>query len=274
MTGGGFQNQDAGPQVQAQAAKEVAPDREPESSSRQQEEAYLELQENPKTRRRSDDEYTNPTNHPLDTIIVRPTKRSKEFTGDYAKPITTATPHGDTPAIVSGDAIIARPAKRSKEFTSEYAKPITMDTPHVDTPASGSRDVALMTTNEASQSMLADTLKDTSTSWSDITSPARRTKEHSGEYAESNTTKTPVGDTPIGSSGYAESHTANEEKKKRQTSPATPPRQKKHNDLVSRDKTTYGVLVGTDTIDLTLVQGTSITFYDSSANPESGSSSM
>jgi hypothetical protein len=116
-----------------------------------------------------------------------------------------------------------------------------------------------MTTNEAEQSVLADTLKDTSTSWPDITSPAKRTKEHSGEYAESSTTKTPVGDTPIGSSGNAESHTANEEKQQRQTPPATPPRQKKHNDLVSRDKTTYGVLVGTDTIALTPVQGNSTT---------------
>ena len=120
---------------------------------------------------------------------------------------------------------------------------VTTATPYSDTPASGSGDAASMTTNEAEHSVLADTLKDTSTSWPDITSPAKRTKEHSGEYAESNTTKTPVGDTPIGSSGYAESHTANEEKKQRQTSPTTPPRQKKHNDLVSRDKTTYGVLV-------------------------------
>ena len=71
------------------------------------------------------------------------------------------------------------------------------------------------------------------------------------------TTATPYSDTPASgsgdaasltkngarSSGNAESHTANEEKKQRQTSPTTPPRQKKHNDLVSRDKTTYGVLV-------------------------------
>jgi len=100
----GFQNQAAGPQVQAAAANEVAPSPEPGTSSRQQVEAFLESQGNPKRRRGSDDESTNPTNHLLDTIITRPTKRNKEFTGEYAKPNTTDTPHSDTPASGSGDA--------------------------------------------------------------------------------------------------------------------------------------------------------------------------
>ena len=77
-------------QGQAAAANDVAPNTEPGTSSRQQAEAFLESQGNPKRRRGSDDEYTNPTNHSLDTIITR-SKRSKEFTGEYANPITTAT---------------------------------------------------------------------------------------------------------------------------------------------------------------------------------------
>ena len=68
------------------------------------------------------------------------------------------------------------------------------------------------------------TLKDTSTSWPDITSPAKRTKQYTGEYTEPNTTKTPVGDSLVGSSENAESNTANEENKQRQSSPVTPPR--------------------------------------------------
>ena len=70
---------------------------------------------------------------------------------------------------------------------------------------------------------------------------------------------TPHGDTPDGGSGNTVSHTANAEEKQRQTSPTPPPRQAIHNDLVSRDTTTYGVLVGTETIALTPVQGHSTT---------------
>ena len=94
----------AGPQVQAAATNEVTPSPEPGTSSRQQVTAFPESQGNPKRRRGSDDEYTNPTNHSLDTIIARPAKRNKEFTSEYAKPNTTATPHSDTPASGSGDA--------------------------------------------------------------------------------------------------------------------------------------------------------------------------
>jgi len=83
----GFQNQAAGLKVQAAAVTEVARAREPGSSSKQQVEAHLKSQENPK-RRRSDDEYKNPTNHSLDTITANPTKSNTEPTCEY----TTATP--------------------------------------------------------------------------------------------------------------------------------------------------------------------------------------
>ena len=52
--------------------------------------------------------------------------------------------------------MIARPTKRNKEFTGEYAKPNTTATPHSDTPASGSGDAASLTTNEAEKSVLAN----------------------------------------------------------------------------------------------------------------------
>jgi hypothetical protein len=94
----GFQNQAEGLKVQAAAVTEVARAREPGSCSKQQVEAHLESQENPKRRRRSDDEYTNPTNHSLYTITVKPTKRNTELTSEYTKPITTDIPLSDTPA--------------------------------------------------------------------------------------------------------------------------------------------------------------------------------
>jgi hypothetical protein len=110
----GFQNQAAGPQVQAATANEVAPSPEPGTSSKQQAKAFLESQGNPKRKRGSHDEYTDPTNHTLDTINARPAKRNKEFTGEYLgikvqnlgretialTPIKghfTATPHTDAP---------------------------------------------------------------------------------------------------------------------------------------------------------------------------------
>ncbi len=96
----GFQNQAAGPQVQAAAANEVAPSPEPGTSSKQQAKTFLETQGNPKRKRGSHDEYTDPTNHTLDTIIARPAKRNKEFTGEYAKPNTTATPHRERECVV------------------------------------------------------------------------------------------------------------------------------------------------------------------------------
>ena len=140
-----------------------------------------------------------------------------------ANEVTTSTEPGASSSQQAEDSPKNhRNPKRRRGPDNEYTEPTTPNTPLGD----------------------IDTLKDTSTSWPDITRPAKRTREYTGEYAESNTTlKTPDSDTPVGSSGNSESHTENEEKKQRQTSPTTPPRQKIHNDLVSTDKTTYGVLV-------------------------------
>ncbi len=198
----GFQNQAEGLKVQAEAVTEVARTREPGSSSKQQVEAHLESQENPKTRRRSDDEFTNQTNHSLDTIIARPTKRSKEFISDCAKPITTETTHGDTST-------------------------------------SGSRDATSLATNEAEKRVL--------------TTHGFQTRTEKLQDFNSMT------DTPLSGSGNKSSHTENAKTHQRQTSPTTPPRQAINNDIVHRNSTTYGVLVGTDTIALTPIQGTSTT---------------
>ena len=89
----GFQNQAAGPQVQAAATNEIAHSAEPGTSSRPQAHAFPESQEHTKRKRGSDETSTHSTNLSLDTIIARPTKRNKKFTGEYAKPSSAATPH-------------------------------------------------------------------------------------------------------------------------------------------------------------------------------------
>jgi hypothetical protein len=150
----GFQNQATGLKVQADAVTEVARAREPGSSSKQQVEAHLESQENPKRRRRSDDEYKNPTNHSLDTITAKPIKINTEPTGEYTKPITTAIPLSDTPTSGSGDATLlttneahthqaldtipVKPVKRTKEDTDKFVEPITTTTPQGDNPGTAS----------------------------------------------------------------------------------------------------------------------------------------
>ena len=110
--------------------------------------AFLEIQGNPKRRRGSDAEYTNPTNHSLDTIIAKPAKRNKEFTGEYAKPNTTATSHGDTPASDSGDAA---------SLTGEYAEPNTTATPTGHNPDVGNRDTASLPAIEEEKNMRTTT---------------------------------------------------------------------------------------------------------------------
>jgi len=121
--------------------------REPGSSSKQQMEALLESRENPKRRRRSDDEYKNPTNHSLDTT-AKPTKSNTEPTGEYTKPVTTTIPLGDTPASGGGDealltanetrtaqtldTIPVEPVKRTGEDADKFAEPITTAAPQGD----------------------------------------------------------------------------------------------------------------------------------------------
>jgi hypothetical protein len=160
----GFQNQAAGLKVQAAAVTEVARARESGSSSKQQVEAHLESQDNPKRRRRSDDDYKNPTNHSLDTITAKPTKSNMEPTSEYTKPVTTAIPLGDAPASGSGDATIlttneahtdqaldtipVKPVKRTKEDTDKFAESITTTTPQGDNLEAGINDTASFTAIE------------------------------------------------------------------------------------------------------------------------------
>jgi len=160
----GFQHQSAGLKVQAVAVTEVARAREPGSPSKQQVQTNLESQENPKRRRRSDDEFTNQTNHSLDTKTAKPTKSNTELTGKYTKPITTAIPLSDTPASGSGDATLlttteahtdqalntipVKPVKKPTEDTDKFAEPITMTTPQGDNLEAGINGTASFTAIE------------------------------------------------------------------------------------------------------------------------------
>jgi len=147
------------------------------------------------------------------------------------------------------DTIIARPAKRNKEFIGEYAKPNTTDTPHRDSPAGGSGDAASLTTNEAVKTVLANA----TSQYIAQTTHGFQTRTETPHDID------PLTDTPLSGRGNAASHTTHSKEQQRQTSPTTPPRQTINNDIVSRNTTTHGVLVGTDTIALTPVQGNSTT---------------
>jgi hypothetical protein len=140
----GFQNQPEGPKVQTVAVTEVAA-RAPGSPSKQQVEAPLESRMNPKRRRRSEDEYKNPTIHSLDTITTKPTKRNTEPTGEYTKPVITTIHLGDTTTSSGGDealltaneirtaqtldTIPVEPVKRPEEDEDKFAEQITKAPP-------------------------------------------------------------------------------------------------------------------------------------------------
>jgi len=134
----GFQNQAAGLNVQVAAMTEEAA-REPGSSSKQQMEAPFESRENPKRRKRSDDEYKTPTIHRLSNTAPP---------GEDTKPVTTTISLGNTPA--SGgekealltasetrtaqalDAIPVEQVKRTGEDADRSAEPITKTAPQRD----------------------------------------------------------------------------------------------------------------------------------------------
>ncbi len=102
-----------------------------------------------------------------------------------------------------------------------------------------------LTTNEAEKSAL------TNVSFSPVTQTTQGFQTRPGEAHDID----PLTDTPLIGNGYAVSHTENAQTQQRQTSPTTPQRQAINNNLVNRNNTTYGVLVGTDTIALTSIQG-------------------
>ena len=106
-----------------------------------------------------------------------------------------------------------------------------------------------LTTNEAEKSAL------TNVSFSPVTQTTQGFQTRPGEAHDID----PLTDTPLIGNGYAVSHTENAQTQQRQTSPTTPQRQAINNNLVNRNNTTYGVLVGTDTIALTPIQGNSTT---------------
>jgi len=134
----GFLNQAADPNVQVAAMTDEAA-REPWSSSKQQVEAPFESRENPKRRKRSDDEYKIPTIHHLSNTATP---------SEYTKPATTTISLGNTPASDGEDkalptasethtaqaleAITVVPVKRTGEDTDKSAEPITTTAPQRD----------------------------------------------------------------------------------------------------------------------------------------------
>jgi hypothetical protein len=141
----------------------------------------LESQENPKRRTRSDYEYTNQTNHPLDMMTPKPTKRNKELTGEYIKPITPAIPHSDTPASGSGDAatlttneantdqtldkIPVKPIKNPTEDTDKLPEPITTTIPPRDNLEAGINDTTSLTATEEETHILQTQTGSTDEVW-------------------------------------------------------------------------------------------------------------
>jgi hypothetical protein len=184
----GFQNQPTGIQAQAEAANEVAPSTEPESPSRQPAETLLESLGNTKRSRRSDEEYTTSTNHPLDTIPARPAKRRKKFTCDYANPITTDTPQGDTPtrAQETHDIVSLTDTPRSQPNTKKCIQVGSETYAAMSQPRS--RYTKRRRGSDEEYTKLPNHPLDTI--------PATPAKEFTGDYANPITTATPQVDTP------------------------------------------------------------------------------
>ena len=148
----GFQNLPTGPQVQSASTNEVAPSTEPGTPPRHPAETLLESLGNTKRRRGSDEEYTKSTNHPLDTIPARPAKRRKEFTGEYANPITTASPQGDTPVNGSGYAAPLTTNESEKSIlTNATFQPIAQTTHGFQTRVQEAHDIVSLTDTSRSQ---------------------------------------------------------------------------------------------------------------------------
>ena len=150
--------------------------REPGSSSKQQVQAHLESQENPKRRRRSDDEYKNPINLSLDTITAKLTKSNMEHTGEYTKTITTDIPHSDTSASGSGDAetLTTTEANTDQALDTIPVKPIknptedtdnTPITPQGDNLEAGINDTASLTATEEETHILQTQTAPTDEAW-------------------------------------------------------------------------------------------------------------
>ena len=123
------------------------------------------------------------------------------------------------PSTLRLDTKIPWPVKRSRGFTGEHVKP----------PTTSSRNAAPLTTHETEKSALTDV----------TLSHPRAAGTHDG--------------------GSPTDVSQKSHQRQTSTSTTTPPRQSINNDIVHRNSTTYGVLVGTDTIALTPIQGTSTT---------------
>ena len=114
-------------------------------------------------------------------MTAKPTKRNKELTGEYIKPITPAIPHSDTPASGSGDAATlttkgankdqaldttpVKPIKNPTEDTDKFAEPITTTTPQGDNLEADINDTASLTATEEETHILQTQTGSTDEVW-------------------------------------------------------------------------------------------------------------
>jgi hypothetical protein len=120
-------------------------------------------------------------------MTPKPTKRNKELTGEYIKPITPAIPHSDTPASGSGDAATlttkgankdqaldttpVKPIKNPTEDTDKFAEPITTTTPQGDNLEADINDTASLTATEEETHILQTQTGSTDEVWQSQRNP-------------------------------------------------------------------------------------------------------
>jgi hypothetical protein len=101
----------------------------PGTSSKQQVETLIENLGNRKRKGGSDDEHPHPSTLLLDTIIPRPAKRNRGFTGEHVKPKTTTTHQDDIPTSSSRNAASMTTNESEKSvLTNVSFSPVTQTT--------------------------------------------------------------------------------------------------------------------------------------------------
>ena len=123
-------------------------------------------------------------------MTPKPTKRNKELTGEYIKPITPAIPHSDFPASGSGDAaplttneantdqaldtIPVKPIKNPTEATDKFTEPITPTTSQGDNLEAGINDTTSLKTIEEEIHNLQTQTGSTDEVWQSQRNPKRK----------------------------------------------------------------------------------------------------
>ena len=114
-------------------------------------------------------------------MTPKPSKRSKELTGEYITPITPAILHSDTPSSGSGDAVTlttneantdqtldkipVKPIKNPTEDTDKLPEPITTTIPPRDNLEAGINDTTSLTATEEETHILQTQTGSTDEVW-------------------------------------------------------------------------------------------------------------